>query len=446
VLDFILQVIQTPAIILGLVALIGLSIQKKSGGQIFSGALKTALGMIMVSAGAGFLVTNILPFVVLFNEVFGLTGFATGSEAVVGAIQNSVPVIARTSSLILALGFLVNIIIARFSPLKYIFLTGHMTWILSVAVAHAFYTAGFDETIIIALGSVVQGLLMVILPAIGQPLVRKLTGNDNFAIAHLTTLGTVPAGYIGGLLGDKSKDAEALKMPKQLEFFKDTAVSISIVMGLFYLVVTILAGPEVVSEFAGTQNYIVFALISSMGFAVGILILLQGIRMFLGEIVPAFKGISDKLVPGAIPALDVPVLFGFAPNSLMIGFVTAVAGMIVAMFVSSVIFDAVPLVSIIGAFFTGGVAGIFGNAKGGRRGAVIAGFVYGFMLIFGSAFISTFIDFAAYGAYGVGHDCIDAMVVMGIMRNVYVGIGIIVVAFIGLCMVEKKYKHRVESK
>jgi len=442
-LDFILEVIQTPAIILGLVALIGLSIQKKSGGQIFSGSLKTALGMIMVSAGAGFLVTNILPFVSLFNEVFGLTGFATGSEAVVGAIQNSVPVIARTSSLILALGFLVNILIARFSPLKYIFLTGHMTWILSVAVAHALYSAGFDEAIIISLGSVIQGLLMVILPAIGQPLVRKLTGNDNFAIAHLTTLGTVPAGYIGGLLGDKSKDAEELKIPKQLEFFKDTAVSISIVMGLFYLVVAILAGPEVVGEFAGGQNYIVFALISSMGFAVGILILLQGIRMFLGEIVPAFKGISDKLVPGAIPALDVPVLFGFAPNSLMIGFITAVAGMIVAMFVSSIVFDAVPLVSIIGAFFTGGVAGIFGNAKGGRRGAVIAGFVYGFMLILGSAFISTFIDFAVYGAAGVGHDCIDAMVVMGIMRNVYVGIAIIVVTFIALCILEKKRKKPV---
>jgi len=443
-LNFILEVLQTPAIILGLIALIGLVVQKKSSRQIFSGTLKTALGMVMVSAGAGVLVTNILPFVELFNHVFNLTGFATGSEAVVGAIQNSVPVIARTSSLILALGFLVNILIARFSPLKYIFLTGHMTWILSVTVAHAFYTGGFNETMIIVLGSITQGVVMVILPALGQPLVRKLTGNDNFAIAHLTTLGTVPAAYIGGLLGDKSKSAEDLKFPKQLEFFKDTAVSISIVMGLFYLIVTILAGPSIVENFAGAQNYIVFALIQSMGFTVGILILLQGIRMFLGEIVPAFKGISDKLVPGAIPALDVPVLFGFAPNSLMIGFITAVTGMIVAMFVSSSVFGVVPLVSIIGAFFTGGVAGIFGNARGGRRGASIAGFVYGFMLIFASAFISTLINFENYGAYGIGHDCIDAMVVMLIMRYAYIGLIIIAATFVTLCVFETKRKKQLK--
>lgn len=75
----------------------------------------------------------------------------------------------------------------------------------------------------------------------------------------------------------------------------------------------------------GDTNYIVYGILKAMGFTAGILVLLQGVRMFLGELVPAFKGISDKLVPGAIPALDVPALFAFAPNSLMIGFATAVA-------------------------------------------------------------------------------------------------------------------------
>ena len=71
---------------------------------------------------------------------------------------------------------------------------------------------------------------------------------------------------------------------------------------------------------------------------------------------------------------------------------------------SSAVFGVVPLVSIIGAFFTGGVAGILGNATGGRRGAAISGLVYGFLLIFASAFLFTLFDFAAYGATGVGHD------------------------------------------
>ena len=43
----------------------------------------------------------------------------------------------------------------------------------------------------------------------------------------------MPAGYIGGLLGDKSKNAEDIKLPESLEFFKDTSMSVSIVMGVF---------------------------------------------------------------------------------------------------------------------------------------------------------------------------------------------------------------------
>ena len=417
-LDFLINILKTPAIVLGLVALIGLLLQHKSVGQVFSGTVKTALGMLVLAAGSSLIVSEILPFVDLFSQVFNLQGFATSSEAVVGAMQSTVPVIASTSALIMAIGFLVNVVIARFSPLKYIFLTGHMMWILSVAVAGSLYVAGFNDTMIILVGSLLQGLLMVILPAIAQPTVKKVTGSDQFAMAHLTTLGTIPAAYIGGLLGDKSKNAEEIKLPESLEFFKDTSMSVSIVMGVFYLIVVILAGPKAVATYAGTQNYIVYGILKALGFTSGILILLQGVRMFLGELVPA--------------------LFAFAPNSLMIGFVTAVLGMLVGMFASSLLFHAVPLVSIIGAFFTGGVAGIFGNARGGTRGAIISGFIYGFLLILGSGFLSTIFDYAAYGAAGVGHDCLDVMAVMTIMKSPYIGIAIIVAVFILLCWFNKK--------
>lgn len=437
-LEFIIEVIRTPAIVLGLVALIGLVLQKESGSTVFSGTVKTALGMLVLTAGTGLIVQEILPFVDLFALVFNLEGFATSSEAVVGAIQNAIPDIASNSAIILGIGFLVNIIIARFSPLKYIFLTGHMMWILSVVIAASLYVAEFSNTATILVGSLLQGMLMVLFPAIAQPMVRKVTGSDDIGIAHLTTLGTVPAGYIGGMLGDKSKNAEDLKLPSSLEFFKDTAVSVAIVMGFFYLMVVLLAGPTAVVEYAGETNYILFGLLKGLGFTAGILIMLQGVRMFLGELVPAFKGISDRLVPGAIPALDVPVLFAYAPTSLMIGFITAVIGMIVAMFTSSLVFGVVPLVSIIGAFFTGGVAGIYGNATGGLRGAIIAGFTYGFLLIFGSGFVFKIFDYAAYGAAGVGHDTIDVMVLITILKQPYVGIGIILAAFVLMCYLKSR--------
>lgn len=442
VLKFFLALLEQPAIVLSVVALIGLIAQKKSGADVFSGTVKTALGYIVLSAGSGLIVQYILPFVSLFQEVFGLDGFATGSEVIVGAMSEAIPTIASTSAIIMGAGFLVNILLARFTPLKYIFLTGHMMWICSIAVAFSLYSFGMSEGMIIAIGIVLQGLLLTLLPAISQPIVRKLTGGDDFAIGHLTTLGTVSSAYIGGLLGDKSKNAEDMKLPKGLSFFKDTSMSISIVMLVFYMIVVIAAGPETVATVCGTaDNFIVFGLLQALGFTAGILVLLQGVRMLLGELVPAFKGIADVVVPDAIPALDVPVLFSFAPTSLMLGFIFATVGMIVAMFVSSAVFKVTPLVSIIGAFFTGGVAGIFGNALGGRRGAMISGFVYGFELIFLSGFTYKLFDhFASVGAEGTGHDCIDAMAAMVALKNPYIGIVIIVAIFVLLSVLELKHK------
>ena len=441
VLNFFLELLQTPAIVLAFVSLVGLVAQKRGFSFVLSGTVKTALGYLVLSAGSSLIVTEILPFVGLFQTVFGLDGFATGSEVIVGAMSEAVPVIASTSAVIMAGGFLVNILLARVTPLKYIFLTGHMMWISSIAVAYSLYSAGLSSGLIIGIGIVLQGLFLTLLPAISQPFVRAVTGSDDFAIGHLTTLGTVSAGFIGGLLGDKSKSAEDVKLPKKLSFFKDTAMSISIVMVLFYLIVVLAAGPEQVAVYGGTTNYIVYGMLKGLGVTAGILVLLQGVRMLLGELVPAFKGIADKLVPNAIPALDVPVLFSYAPNSLMRGFVFAVVGMLVAMLASSVAFGVVPLVSIIGAFFTGGVAGIFGNARGGRRGAMISGFVYGFELIFLSGFTYKLFDhFAAVGAEGTGHDCIDAMVLMLGMKNVWIGIILIVTVFVFLSVMQMKYK------
>lgn len=125
-LGFFLELLETPAIVLALVSLIGLIVQKRGTSYVISGTVKTALGYLVLSAGSGLIVTEILPFVGLFQTVFGLDGFATGSEVIVGAMSEAVPAIASTSAVIMGGGFLVNILLARFTPLKYIFLTGHM--------------------------------------------------------------------------------------------------------------------------------------------------------------------------------------------------------------------------------------------------------------------------------------------------------------------------------
>ena len=85
-----------------------------------------------------------------------------------------------------------------------------------------------------------------------------------------------------------------------------------------------------------------------------------------------------------------------------------------------------------------------GNALGGRIGAMVSGFVYGVELILFSGFTyMLFGRFAAVGAEGTGHDCIDAMALMTLMKSPVVGILIIVAAFVLLSVLEVRYQKKI---
>jgi PTS system ascorbate-specific IIC component len=65
---------------------------------------------------------------------------------------------------------------------------------------------------------------------------------------------------------------------------------------------------------------------NALVFGGGVAVILLGVRTILGEIVPAFAGIAERVIPGAVPALDCPVAFPYAPNAVLIGFLASVAG------------------------------------------------------------------------------------------------------------------------
>lgn len=453
VLHAIAEILTVPAITLGIVALLGLLLQRKHISEIIKGTTKTILGILILGAGSALIVTNLEPFAAMFEEAFGLTGVVPVDEAVIAALVDSVSAIGRMTSFILLFGFFINVLLARFTPFKYIFLTGHMMWVMAGAIAWAFYDLGVSEINGIIFGSIIQGMVLVLLPAISQPIVRKLTGNDKVAYGHLTTTGVVAAAYIGKAFGDKEKDSEKVKVPEKLDFFKDTAVSVSLIMVVIYLVTAIFAGPELVESLSGGQNYLVFSLLNALGFAAGVLILLQGVRMFLGEIVPAFRGIALKIVPGAKPALDVPIFFPYAPNALMLGFIFAVIGMVIGMLVSTLFGTVVPLPSIIGGFFTGGIAGIFGNALGGRRGAMISGVAYGLILTIPVALFYPLYGLSAYGVEGLAFLVPDGIIVLALIKLFFVldipviGFVLAIVSFIFLCyLFSKRNKNNMREE
>ena len=73
-------------------------------------------------------------------------------------------------------------------------------------------TAGLDGALLVIIGSVILGFLMVLMPALAQPFMRQVTGNDDIAIGHFGTIGYISAGFVGKWVGNKGKSTEDIKI------------------------------------------------------------------------------------------------------------------------------------------------------------------------------------------------------------------------------------------
>src|SRR5690606_36657818 len=68
----------------------------------------------------------------------------------------------------------------------------------------------------------------------------------------------------------------------------------------------------------GVGNYLMQALMQGLQFGIAVAVILFGVRTILGELVPAFQGIAERLVPGAVPSLDAPIVFPYAHNAVLV--------------------------------------------------------------------------------------------------------------------------------
>ena len=69
-------ILGVPAIMIALVSMVGLILQKKDVSVVISGTMKSAMGYIILSAGAGILVGCMTPLGNIMNEIFGFQGFS----------------------------------------------------------------------------------------------------------------------------------------------------------------------------------------------------------------------------------------------------------------------------------------------------------------------------------------------------------------------------------
>ena len=378
------DVLSEPAVLVGLIALIGLIAQKKPVTECIKGTVKTIMGFVILGAGATLVVNSLGDFATIFQHAFGIKGVVPNNEAIVSIAQQS---FGKEMAMIMFFAMLVNILIARLTPWKFIFLTGHHTLFMSMMVAAILSAGGMSGIPLIAVGSLVVGVTMVLFPALAHPYMKQITGSDDVALGHFSTCSYVLAGWIGAKFGNKAHSSEEVQVPKSLLFLRDTPVAISFTMGIIFLITSAFAGPEFVASVAKGKHWFMFSLMQSITFAAGVYVILQGVRMVIAEIVPAFKGISDKLVPNAKPALDCPIVFPYAPNAVLIGFLSSFAAGLVGMVLLYLLGLTVIIPGVVPHFFVGAAAGVFGNATGGRRGALLGAFANGLLITFLPVFL-----------------------------------------------------------
>lgn len=370
IINFIVSVVSTPAILVGLIACLGLVLQHKPGTKTLEGTVKTFVGFLVLTSGAGILSGALTPFAAMFKFALHVQGVVPSNEAVVAiALQKY----GTTTALIMFVGMIVNVLLARFTNFKYIFLTGQAMLYVSCLTAVILISTGMKANFLtIVLGGLFEGTLLTVTPALCQPFMRKITGGDAVAMGHTGNIGYATAGLMGKWFGDSSKSTEDIEFPKGLSFLRDSTVSITLVMGIVYLVLAIISGPHFIeTKLSAGTNFLVYAITQAGTFAAGFYVVLAGVRMILGEIIPAFQGIATKLVPNAKPALDVPIIFPYGKNALLIGFFVSFIVGTLSMFVMVGMKTTVIIPGVVGHFFCGGAAGIYGNATGGRRGAII---------------------------------------------------------------------------
>lgn len=377
IIDFIIfQLLDRAPIFLGLIALIGLLLQKKKTSEIIDGVVKTIVGLLILTTGAGVLLNSISPIMTKLNASMGIQGVLPANEAVFGVAMVD---LANTITITFLIGFLLHlflVFIIPFKSCKNVYLTVHMQLFLATFIVVSLPgTLVLSGTGLIITGAVFCALYWTFTPAITRIIGKSFMGED-FTLGHQQQVGALLASKIAPLFGKKEQDAEELKLPGFLSIFRDNTISLSFLMPLIFIGIGLAIGSEGITELSGSTNWIMWLIIEGLQFTAGVVVLLVGVRMFIGSIVPAFKGISDKLIPNALPALDSPSVYPFSPTGGMLGFLASVVAALVVMF-ATIIFKCPIIVfpSPIIMFFDGCCMGVFGNKFGGYKGALGAGFV-----------------------------------------------------------------------
>ncbi|MGV8025633.1 MAG: PTS transporter subunit IIC [Anaerolineaceae bacterium] len=376
-----------PALLLGLVAAIGLVALKKPFTRVLSGFVKTAVGVLILTTGSGQITATFRPIIVGMKDVLGIDGVIidpyTTYPAVQAAAAEQIPELISWIGYVMVLAFLINILLValrKITHLRALFLTGHIMFLHSALMTWLvwyFFQLPQWPTVIIS------AVIVSVYWTVGASILIKptdiITNGAGFTVAHQQHFMNWVAWKTAHLFGDPEKEnIDNLKLPGWLNIFSDNIVAVPLVMVFFFTPLLMWLGPAALGFDGFTFKYFIQVLLLDLSFGVYVTIILTGVRMFVAELAVAFNGISQKLLPGAVVGVDGMAIAPYSPNSVIAGFVFCAVGEAIG--VITLIATKNPILIIPGfvpVFFDAAVTAVFANKFGGWKAVIVISIVVG---------------------------------------------------------------------
>lgn len=162
---------------------------------------------------------------------------------------------------------------------------------------------------------------------------QELTEGAGFAVAHQQMFGIFIFAKLAEWLKNVIKRNIVQRRSIKIGRYRITRISIhfnenmvatSILMLFFFGIILLVLGQDYLIQakfMQEGQSFFFYIMTTSLNFAVYLAILQLGVRTFVDELTQSFQGISNTILPGAVPGIDVAATFGFgSPNAVTIGF------------------------------------------------------------------------------------------------------------------------------
>lgn len=413
ILDLLLkQIFTQPFLLLAIVVFIGYMAMKQGVSKALIGAFKASIGIIVMGIGSGALSSNFGCLLTALRNSTGLQGaglntystMTAGFEKMDAVLGEGVGTTWGLYTLLVAFVFnLILVALRKYTKIRAVYLTGNAMIVqcgITVYIVWRFLGTGMVPTILIA--SIITALYWGICSTMLIKPTKVITGGADLTVAHQQMLMDYVAYKVAPKIGDPKKDdIERKKLPASLNFLQDSVLATLLCMLIATAVIMLVIGKDGVDFMRGAdgfnkgayKNNIIFMLWIAITLTADLWVLLAGVRMFVGELMMSFKGISEKLLPGAVAGVDCAAIYGFAPKSVVLGFLCGALGQLVGVAILLVTGSPIVLIpSFIPLFFDGATVGIFANKFGGWKALVVICFVTGLIQIFGSALAVWMLD------------------------------------------------------